>query len=293
MRLILVLLCLLASWSSLFAQTTANVTMEDGQYPDGHETSMAVKPRLVTEGGNTFFRLTGSADDKSSLDYLGDDPEPPWDRMNRSTKNFTGWFTEMPRITDANRHQFYRADLRLNTPCQGCSIFELWQAGPGGAHPPNLIRFLYGRVGRSDGHVYLHLVASEFGSDRYWDLGAISKYSWHNYALKVYWHPDPSRQRTEAYLDGRLRAVATGHDMDFWEGMSSLDLPMVKLGLYGIDAVGTNDMDNIYIAPHGGPAPPPSDSGSPPPPAASPSPPAPSPPRLLPLPPPTNVRWSP
>ena len=60
---------------------------------------------------------------------------------------------------------------------------------------------------------------------------------------------DPSEGRFEVYVDGRLRVTIKGRDT--FTSATATQLPMVKFGPYGVDGVGTVDVDNIVIGPDG------------------------------------------
>jgi hypothetical protein len=105
MKLATILLTLLSA-SVLAESAMLSFAFEDGQMPPGHQTQMAVPPKLVTEGDNTFLRITGSPSDKESI------PASHPDR-NRSTVEFTSSAQNMPLLSDSNERQTYRVKIRF------------------------------------------------------------------------------------------------------------------------------------------------------------------------------------
>ena len=92
----------------------------------GTPTKMEVPPKLITENGNTFMRITGSASDKQSIPSS----KP---NKNRSTVQFTSSYSSMPVLSDSNRHQTYSAAIRYrDIPHNSGTNFELFQAQSGG-----------------------------------------------------------------------------------------------------------------------------------------------------------------
>jgi Polysaccharide lyase len=262
MKLAIVLLSLLSA-SVLAESAMLSLDFEDGQMPSGHQTQMAVPPKLVTEGDNTFLRITGSPSDKESI------PSGYPDR-NRSTVEFTSPAPNMPLLNDSNERQTYSAKIRFkdNSGTDGV-VLELFQDGPAASAAygsrdgkgPVVICW------RTDGHVWCR---ANYANETKWDtvdLGYIPAGSWHTYRVKAVWSHDPSEGRIEISLDGVLKRKITGRDVNL--GSTSNRLPSLKLGLYGDDAVGVIDVDEVTITEGGG-------SGS-----------LPSPPLL---PPPTNLR---
>jgi Polysaccharide lyase len=278
-----VVLLLCACSALVSAQSSVHYDFEDGRM-HGDPTSMQVPPKVI--GG--VLRITGSAGDKDSIP--GGFP-PPWNRMNRSTVAMTSHFRSMPTVTDANDAQVYQADMRVHLPkAQGVNIFELFQNAPGGGGynpdygPNNLVRFKVGSVGRANGQLYFE---SRFDDGKHDDidlypLGPMGS-GWRRLMIKAVWSHNPSEGRIEAYVDGRLRVTIKNRDS--FHSPKATQLPMVKFGPYGIDGVGTVDVDNIRIGGadggEGGPIQPPS--------AGPPSAPPP-PPMVKPLPPPRNFR---
>ena len=262
MKLATVLLTLLSA-SVLAESAMLSLDFEDGQMPSGHQTQMAVPPKLVTEGDNTFLRITGSPSDKESI------PAGHPDR-NRSTVEFTPSAQNMPLLSDSNERQTYRAKIRFkdNTGTDGV-VLELFQYGPAASSAygtkdgtgPVVVCW------RTDGHVWCR---ANYANETKWDtvdLGYIPAGTWHTYMVKAVWSHDPSEGRLDISLDGAVRKTITGRDVNL--GPEAHRLPSLKLGLYGDDAVGVIDVDEVMITESGGSGP----LVSPPP-----------------LPPPTNLR---
>jgi Polysaccharide lyase len=82
-----------------------------------------------------------------------------------------------------------------------------------------------------------------------YDLG-VSAGSWHTYTLKAVWSHSPSEGRFDIYVDGNLKRTISGRDVNM--GPETNRIPMVKFGLYGDNATGVIDIDDIHINPTGG-----------------------------------------
>ncbi len=113
--------------ASVHGQTTVNYNFEDGVMR-GDPTQMQVPPKILSENGNEFMRITGSTGD---CENLPSDLCPP---RNRSTVRFTSSFSSMPLISDANMRQTYSAKIRFHddTGTDGI-VFELYQSAPTGS----------------------------------------------------------------------------------------------------------------------------------------------------------------
>ena len=233
-------LCLLPITSAQ-GQTTVNYNFEDG-LRRGDPTQMQVPPTIVTENGNKFMRITGSAGDKENI------PSSHPNR-NRSTVRFTSSFSSMPLLSNTNMRQTYSAKIRFhdNTGTDG-NVLSLFQNGPqlGGygtrdGQGPVVICW------RNTGRVACRAnYANETKADAV-DLGAIPAGTWHTYMVKAVWSHDPSQGRIEIYLDGTLKKRITGRDVNL--GSTSNRIPEMKMGLYGDYAVGVIDVDNVTAYP--------------------------------------------
>jgi Polysaccharide lyase len=243
----LALMCavLLVPLASAHAQSVVHEDFEDGTY-SGSRTSMRVPPRIMEENGNKFLRITGSPGDKQSI-------PAQYPNRNRSTVKVTSSYGSMPIITSANMRQTYSARLRIGANCsssKGCSVFEMYQGAPGGEGSYGThngtgpsARFKV-KNGRS---VFETRYRNETRIDVY-DLG-VSAGSWHTYTLKAVWSHSPSQGRFDIYVDGQLKRTISGRDVNM--GPETNRLPMVKFGLYGDNATGVIDIDNIHINPTG------------------------------------------
>jgi hypothetical protein len=235
-----------ATWlvplGSAHGQTTVNYTFEDGLMR-GDPTAMKVPPKILTENGNEFMRITGSSSDKESIPST-------YPNRNRSTVQFLSSYSSMPLLSDSNERQTYSAKMRFkeNTGTDGV-VFELYQNAPTGSTT-------YGTKDgkgpvfvcwRTNGHVYCR---ANYANETKWDtvdLGYIPAGSWHTYMVKAVWSHNPSEGRIEIYLDGVLKKRITGRDVNL--GPASDRLPTMKLGLYGDYAVGVVDVDNVKAGP--------------------------------------------
>jgi len=221
--------------------TATTITFEDGSCHCNGATSMAVPPKILSEGGNHFLRITGSAGDDDGL------PQGMVDEKNRSTVNFTKPSYSMPFLTAANAAQSYQAKMRFwdNSGTDG-SVFELFQDGPekGGYGTKDgqgpVVRFF-----RSNGRVWgVANYANETKWDKF-DLGTIPAGSWHTYGVHAVWSHVPSQGRIEILLDGVVRKRITGRDSNL--GPTANRLPALKLGLYGAHATGKIDVDDVQF----------------------------------------------
>jgi hypothetical protein len=245
--------------ASVHAQTTVNYNFEDG-VKRGRPTSMRVPPKIITENGNEFMRITGSASDCQSVPS---DLCPP---RNRSTVTFTSHYSKMPLITSANMRQTYSADIRVQAKCpesdpppwgNGCSIFEFFQAGD----------IKTGGYGTHDGTGpsarFMNRNGNMVFENRYNNETKITVIelntkanAWHNYKLVAVWSHDPDVSKLEVYVDNKRKGVISGHDVN--TGPKTNRLPLVKLGLYGDYATGVIDVDNIKVNPSSSSSPAPS-----------------------------------
>jgi hypothetical protein len=264
---------LLISTTLAHAQTAVHYDFEDGQRR-GHAVPMKVPPQMLTEGGNTFMRITGSTGDCSHM------PSSLCPPRNRSTVAFTSVFSQMPVITSQNMRQTYRADLRFMGSTDSGVVFELFQGAPGGEGG-------YGnRNGTGPVVIFWRTRDGVEGRANYrnetafsnFDLGTVRAGDWHTYMVKAVWSHEPSEGLIEIYFDGHVRMRVTGRDVNL--GPDSNKIPEFKIGLYGDHATGIVDVDNVFAGPTGGAVPPPS----------SPPPSSPPPQALEPLPPPTQLR---
>jgi hypothetical protein len=222
-----------------------SLNFEDG-VRRGDPTQMQVPPKILSENGNEFMRITGSAGDKESI-------PSSYPNRNRSTVQFTSAAQNMPLLSDSNERQTYSAKIRFhdNTGTDGV-VFELYQSAPTGSTTygtkdgkgPVVICW------RKDGHVWCRAnYANETKADTV-DLGFIPAGTWHTYKVNAVWSHNPSEGRIEIYLDGTLKKKVTGRDANL--GPDSNRLPTMKLGLYGDYAVGKIDVDNVKAGPSSG-----------------------------------------
>lgn len=232
---------------SSVGRSVVHEDFSDGLY-SGLQTSMQVKPRIMTEGGRTFLRITGSSGDKYAIPARFPD-------RTRSTVTFTSHYNAMPLLGDHNQRQTYRADLRVSPRCpQGCSIFEMFQGAPGGeaaygapngTGPSARFMVVNGRAKFETRYENEHKI------DLY-DLGVAAE-AWHTYEVVAVWSHDPRVGRFDVSVDGTHRCTVRGRDVCL--GPLSNRIPMVKFGLYGDHVEGTCDVANIHLYPTGGDVP--------------------------------------
>jgi hypothetical protein len=241
-------------WGLLSASTVSGATtynFEDGQLR-GDPTSMRVAPRIIQEGSNHFMRITGSRGDCESL------PDALCPPRNRSTVKMTQHWHDMPGVTPANRTQSYRVKMRPNV-AHGV-IFELFQGGDGGEGG-------YGnRNGTGPVVIFVRNGHNIWGRANYanetqateWNCGSVPSGSWITLGIDAVWSHDPGVGRIEAFCGGRSVRTITGRSVMLGEGSNRL--PMLKVGMYGDNATGQVDVDDIQVgagAGGGGPVDPP------------------------------------
>jgi hypothetical protein len=234
---------LLVPPASVHAQTTVNYNFEDGVMR-GSATSMKVPPKILTENGNKFMRITGSSGDCQSI------PSSLCPPKNRSTVRFTTSFNNMPVISSSNMRQTYSARIRFhdNTGSDG-TVFELFQAqegGPDGGYGTSDGQGPVVRMQRRDGKVYfMSLYANETKVTQV--SRTVPAGSWHTYKVVAVWSHDSAVGRLEYFLDDTKVMTVSGRDVNL--GPKSNRLPEMKLGLYGDNAVGKIDVDNVKAGP--------------------------------------------
>jgi Polysaccharide lyase len=240
----------LAPLAAAHAQTTVNYNFEDGVLR-GTPTQMKVPPKILTETGKKFMRITGSTGDCQSI------PSNLCPPKNRSTVWMTAKYSSMPLLSSANMRQTYSADIRFhdNTGSDG-SVFELFQDGPetGGYGTPDgqgpVVRFR-----RVNGKVsFISLYANETKSTQVERV--VPAGSWHNYKVVAVWSHDPAVGRLEFYFDNVKIMTVSGRDVNL--GPTSNRIPALKFGLYGDYATGVVDVDNVKAGPSSGASPAPS-----------------------------------
>jgi hypothetical protein len=237
---------LLVPLGSVHGQTTVNYDFEDG-IVRGDPTRMKVPPKIITENGNKFMRITGSTGDCESV------PSSKCPPRNRSTVMFTSNQGSMPLITSTNMRQTYSARIRY-TKVSGWSgvTFELFQSGQktGGYGTTDGYGPVIIMSREASGHVRAGANYANETKRTSVDLGYVAVGSWHTYTIKAVWSHDPSQGRLEFYLDGKLKKTISGRDVNL--GPTSNRLPAMKLGLYGDNAVGIIDVDNVKAGPSSG-----------------------------------------
>ena len=243
-------LCLGLSVTSVFGQSAVWYDWEDGKM-HGSRTSMRVPPKILEAPPTKFLRITGSATDKDSIPS---GLPSPWNRMNRSLVTMTYNYRNMPKVTAANQRQTYSARIRYVLPkAQSVNIFELFQNAPGGGGynpthgPKNLVRFQVGSVGKANGRLYFESRFDMGTRDeiKRYDLGYVPPNTWNNYMIRAVYSHDPRIGRFEGYLNGKRVVTIAGRST--FSSPRASQLPMVKFGAYGIDGVGTIDVDNVLI----------------------------------------------
>ena len=190
-----------AAWlvplAAVHAQTTVNYNFEDGVMR-GTPTQMKVPPKIITEPGNKFVRITGSTGDCQSV------PASLCPKRNRSTVTFTSHYSQMPLISSSNMRQTYSANIRFreDTGLDG-SVFELYQGAPGGESGGYGSQNGTGPVvvlWRAHGKVMFNAnYANE--TKRTTVERVVPAGSWHNYKVVAVWSHDPAVGRLEFYFD--------------------------------------------------------------------------------------------
>jgi hypothetical protein len=235
------------------AQTTVNYNFEDGVMR-GTPTPMKVPPKILTESGNKFMRITGSTGDCHAI------PSNLCPQRNRSTVWFTSPYSSMPLLSSANMRQTYSAKVRFHdTSGKGGTILSLFQDAPNN-----------GGYGTRDGQGAAITMWRNNGSDQVagranyanetkwnnFDFGTVRPGQWHTIKIVAVWSHDPKVGRIEVYFDGQRKLLVTGRDSNL--GPTSNRLPALKLGLYGDYATGIIDVDNVQAGPSSSASPAPS-----------------------------------
>lgn len=274
MKWLIVLLGCLGFWSVASAQsgcqTTVHWNFEDGQLR-GTNTSMAVKPKILTESnGNKFMRITGSATDKQAI------PASLTDR-NRSMVRFTCQHTSMPLITDANRRQTYSFRMRFQSiqATTGVVALQLYQAGTkgesyGARNGTGPVVSMYRRTSGGDHGRFAYDNETKFSV---FNLGNTPIGQWNDYKVIATWSHLAGQGRIEFLKNGVRVLLVTGRGSNL--GDDTNRIPKLELGLYGDFAVGTIDVDNVQAYnTDSGPIPPPTSGGGDPDPDPPPPPPS-------------------
>jgi hypothetical protein len=236
--------------ASAQAQTTVNYNFEDGVVR-GTPTQMQVPPKILTENGNKFMRITGSAGDKQAI------PDK-YPNRNRSQVKFTSHYPNMPLITSANMRQTYSFDMRFKDDAGNDGmVFELFQDGTipetyGARNGTGPVVSMWRKDGRVWGRAW-YANSTKFTN---FDLGPVRSGQWHTYKVVAVWSHTPSQGRIEFFFDGVRKLLVTGRDSNL--GPDSNRLPMLTLGLYGDYAVGAIDVDNVKAGPSSSSSPAPS-----------------------------------
>jgi polysaccharide lyase-like protein len=233
-------LCLLPA-APAQAQSTVNYSFEDGLL-HGTPTAMKVPPKILTENGNHFMRITGSSSDKQSI-------PASHPARNRSTVTFTSKYSSMPLLSSTTMRQTYSAKVRFhdNTGSDGV-VLELFQDGPqsGGYGTPdgNGPVFI---CWRNNGRVKCRANYANETKATAVDLGVMPAGTWYTFKVNAVWSHNASQGRIELYVNGSRRLLVTGRDSNL--GPTSSRIPAFKLGLYGDYAVGQLDVDNVTAKP--------------------------------------------
>ena len=208
-------------------------------------TKPKVKPRLVTEDGNTFLRMYGSIEDKFPVD--------PWKvTTSRTTVGASVIRSQLPDYSELTKAQYYSAHIRADKDHYdkgSASIFELFQSG---------YRAPYGSGGfDSKGPVARFLISKdklvffvnydETTKQNIYTHGKWDPNHWYHLEIYAVWSHDPNEGLIEAYVDGKLLARFSGRGTIL--GPRSYKIPYAKFGLYGKYSTGRIDIDNIETGP--------------------------------------------
>jgi hypothetical protein len=242
----------LALASMAQAQTAVNYDFQDGLLR-GTFTSMKVQPVILTEtNGNKYMRITGSVGDCQSI------PSDQCPEKNRSLVRFTSHHSEMPLLSNSNMRQTYSYRMRFNRTGDNQGInMQLFQHAPGGeggygtSNGTGPVAWHYRKTPPAHDTVRMENLYSNETKRDFVDAGSIvpSTGLWYKFKVVAVWSHDPSIARLEFWFQDVLKKTITGRDVNL--GPESNRLPAMQLGLYGLDALGTIDVDDVRIQPTG------------------------------------------
>ena len=246
---------------------TAEYDFEEGVLPDLTYSETQTPAQILADpDSDNYLRLTSEYGDQQFI------PEEYTERV-RSTVYFTEHYTKMPEITATNLSQSYISDVRFHPYSveDGLKIrnnfFELYQRsdttpasgyGDQASDDGPVARFRQ----KEDGEVTFHWLAKNDEGVKVRNqasLGTFETDRFYNFRLDATWSRDTSVGRFEVFIDGV--SVLVLEDLPTNMGPTSNRLPAFKAGLYGDNAVGAIDFDNVQVfevRPNGATQPPPS-----------------------------------
>jgi len=237
--------------ANMGGQVTLSRNFQDKVLPNRPYDSAFVaktKPQILTENGNSFLRITGAYGDNSNVT-----PDAAHAKRVRSTLFMTETSTKMPVLTDDNKTQYYSADIRFNDNLDPSTVvdnnfMELYQYADSESETYGAKNGIgpTARFSReSNGHVYFENNYANETKQKKVDLGYYAPGEFNNFGLKAVWSNDPNEALFEVYVNGELKQTLTGLPSNL--GPNSNRLPGLKFGLYGDNAVGSIDLDNVEV----------------------------------------------
>lgn len=225
---------------------------EDGVFDLDRNPNSLVPTRIDTDpDGNSYLRIEANYGDQ---DWIPS-------RFEDRVRSFV-WATErhhnMDPLTEDNALQSYSADIRFHGydgargPVRN-QFFELFQTSS--TNPENSYGDKSGDTGPNirfthleDGTVRVSYTTKDASNTTVWNsevLGTFQNDTFYNFRIDAVWSHDPAEGRYDVYVDDELRLTIENIATNV--GPTADLLPSLKLGLYGDNAVGVVDVDNVEI----------------------------------------------
>lgn len=229
------------------------IDFEDGQFPGTLPQAQEPVKIMTDSNGNKFLRFTANYGDHEGI------PDGEYPDRVRDTMYMAGDHWSMPELNNSNNHMSYSADIRFiddkaKRGYSANSFFELFQgsdkykSSPYGASssssgpPVRLIR-------NDNGHVCFETVQDQGAGKeplaKQYDLGYFAPGAFHNFKVDAVWSNNSSEGGYKVSVDGKEVLELKGNT--YYNPSKSNLVPALKCGLYGTNAVGTVDVDNVEI----------------------------------------------
>jgi len=237
-------------YSSASGKVETQLDFENGKYPDVLPETKEPAKIMTDANGNKFLRFTANYGDQQAI------PSQYKDRV-RATMYMAGGHWTMPEVNNSNKSMSYSADIRFiddktRKGYYNNSFFELFQGsdkyksnGYGASDSPSgpPVKF----IRKDNGHVCLQTTQDNGDGKlkcKQYDLGYFASGEFHNFRLDATW--DKQNGGYKVYVDGKekldLKGICT-----YYNPKKSNLVPAMKCGLYGGNAVGSVDVDNVKI----------------------------------------------
>lgn len=234
------------------------INFEDGKFPSA--TPSTKEPaEILEENGNKFLRLTANYGDQEGIS-----PGSKYPNRVRATMFMTKDHLNMPQIDSTNHEMSYSANIRFidDKSKKGnsyTSFFELFQASS--EHKPGSSnKYKYGDDNNPEGPVArfirdskgnVSLETQTKGSPKMYNIGNFPANKFYNFKIVADWSTTPDKGSYKVYVTDENGKEKQALDLEgittcYWPGKTDL-LPAMKCGLYGTNAVGSVDVDNVEI----------------------------------------------